>query len=318
MTGCSSSSTSDSTDATDSQASSAEAGDGGMDHGSGSGPAEPAVEAAESDWQSVADTLGRTGTLDASNTVYKVPLPRSDLKVRTRGVKVAPGLSLGGYAAFVKYDSGYMLMGDLVVTEAELPAVTDALQAAGLEQTALHKHLPQQSPPVWWTHIHGMGEDPAALAQSVQDALDATAIPPADSAPPAKAESIDLDTDGIDQALGATGTAESGIYKFSFARAEPITDGAHELPSGLGLTTAINFQPLGNGRAAINGDFAMLASEVQDVAQQLRAGGIEIVEIHNHGLDDEPRLFYMHFWATGDAVDLAETLRSALDQTNTA
>lgn len=274
------------------------------------------METTESDWQSVADTFGRTGKLDDSNTVYKVPLPRSDLKVRTRGVKIAPGLSLGGYAAFVKYDSGYMLMGDLVVTEAELPAVTDALQAAGLEQTALHKHLPQQSPPVWWTHIHGTGEDPAALAQSVQDALDATAIPP--PAPPAAAESIDLDTAGIDQALGATGTAESGIYKFSFARDEPITDGAHELPSGLGLTTAINFQPLGNGRAAINGDFAMLGSEVQGVIQALRAGGIEIVEIHNHALDDQPRLFYMHFWAAGDAVGLAETLRSALDHTNTA
>lgn len=288
-----------------------------MDHGSGTAQPQPALETTESDWQPVVDTLGRTGKLDEDRLVYRVPLPRSDLKVRTSGVKIAPGLSLGGYAAFAKYEDGYMLMGDLVVTEAELPAVTDALQAAGLEQTALHKHLPQHSPPVWWTHIHGTGDDPAALAQGVQDALNATAIPPADTKPPSAGSTIDLDANAIDQALGASGTVESGIYKFSFARAEPITDGSHELPSALGLTTAISFQPLGNDRAAINGDFAMVESEVQGVIQELRRGGIQIVEIHNHSLNDQPRLFYMHFWATDDAVTLARTLRKALDRTNT-
>jgi hypothetical protein len=88
------------------------------------------------------------------------------------------------------------------------------------------------------------------------------------------------------------------------------------LPPGLGSTTIINFQPLGHGRAAISGDCVMVASEVQNVVKALRHAGVEVVELHNHGLRDEPRLFFTHFWATGDAVTLARRLRPAVDATN--
>ncbi|WP_249938706.1 DUF1259 domain-containing protein [Streptomyces mirabilis] len=274
---------------------------------------QPPVQTTEADWKPVADTLGRTGTL-MGNTVYRVPLPRKDLTVTTQGVTVKPGLSLGGYAAFAKYRHETMLMGDLVVTETELPKVTDALQAAGIEQTALHKHLLQQSPAIWWTHIHAMG-DPVKLAQGVKAALAATSIPPA-SPPPATQPPIALDTAGIDKALGRKGTADGGIYKFSIARNETITDGTHVLPPAFGITTGINFQPLGDNKAAINGDFVMTAPEVQKVIQALRKGNIDIVELHNHSLNDQPRLFYMHFWATADGVTLAKALRPALDATN--
>ncbi|SFO80351.1 protein of unknown function, partial [Amycolatopsis arida] len=98
-----------------------------------------------------------------------------------------------------------------------------------------------------------------------------------------------------------------------FARQETVSVHGKALPPAMGVTTAINFQPTGGGRAAINGDFAMTADEVQNVIQALRAGGIEIVEVHNHALDDEPRLFYMHFWAHDDAAKLATTLRDAVD-----
>jgi hypothetical protein len=277
------------------------------------GKPQPPVQTTEADWKPVADTLGRIGTL-MGGTVYRVPLPRKDLTVTTQGVTVKPGLSLGGYAAFAKYRHETMLMGDLVVTETELPRVTDALQAAGIEQTALHKHLLQQSPAIWWTHIHAMG-DPARLAKGLKAALDATAIPPA-SPPPSTQPPIGLDTSGIDKALGRKGTADGGIYKISIPRADTITDGEHVLPPALGLTTAINFQPLGHKKAAINGDFVMTAPEVQKVIQALRKGNIDIVELHNHSLNDQPRLFYMHFWATADGVTLAKALRPALDATN--
>ena len=125
------------------------------------------------DWKPVTDILGRTGKLSDNNTTYRIALPRNDLAVVTKDVPIKPGLSLGGYAVFGKYDDGVMLMGDLVVTEAELANVTDALQAHGIAQTALHKHLLEQTPPVWWTHIHAMG-DPAQLAQGLKAALDAT------------------------------------------------------------------------------------------------------------------------------------------------
>jgi hypothetical protein len=271
------------------------------------------IQTTEADWKPVADTLGRTGTL-MNGTVYRVPLPRKDLTVTTQGVTVKPGLSLGGYAAFAKYKHETMLMGDLVVTEDELPKVTDALQAAGIEQTALHKHLLEQSPAIWWTHIHAMG-DPVKLAQGVKAALAATSIPPA-SPPPTTQPPIALDTAGIDKALGRKGTADGGIYKFSIARNQTINDGTHVLPSALGLTTGINFQPLGDNKAAINGDFVMTAPEVQKVIQALRKGNIYIVELHNHSLTEQPRLFYLHFWATADGVTLAKALRPALDATN--
>jgi hypothetical protein len=268
----------------------------------------------ESDWKPVTDVLGRTGKFGDNNTVYRIPLVRSDLQVVTLGVPIKPGLSLGGYMGFAKYDDSTMMMGDLVITEAEQSKVTDALQAHGIEQTALHKHLLEQSPPVWWTHIHAMG-DPAQLAAGLKAALDATAIPPATAAP-AQQPPLDVDTAGIDAALGRKGTPNNGLYQYTIARRDTITDGGHVVPPTFGVTTTVNFQPVGGGKAAINGDFVMTAPEVQKVIQGLRAGNIAIVELHNHSLTDDPRLFYLHYWAVDDAVTLAKAMRPALDATN--
>ena len=272
------------------------------------------VTTSDADWTSVTDALGRTGKSGDSNTVYRIPLVRSDLQVVTVGVPIKPGLSLGGYVAFAKYDDATMVMGDLVVTEAELPKVTDALQSHGIEQTALHKHLLEQSPQVWWTHIHAMG-DPAKLAAGVKAALDATAIAPA-AAPPAQQPPVDLDTAGIDAALGHKGNPDGGLYKFNLARQDTIVDDGHLVPPTFGVTTTVNFQPLGEGKAAINGDIVMTGPEVQKVIQALRAGNIAPVTVHNHSLTDEPRLFYLHYWAVDDAVTLAKAMRAALDATN--
>ncbi|MFF4761634.1 DUF1259 domain-containing protein [Streptomyces sp. NPDC001292] len=269
----------------------------------------------ESDWKPVADALGRTGSL-MGGTVYHVALPRTDLKVTSKGVPIKAGLSLGGYANFAKYRDGAMVMGDLVVTEDELQRVTDALQKAGIEQTGLHKHLLQQSPAIWWTHIHGMG-DPVTLARGVKEALTATSLPAASPTKPTQPR-IDLDTTAINSAVGRQGTADGGIYKFSIPRRDTVTDGRHILPPPLGITTSVNFQPLGNRKAAINGDFVMTADEVNKVIRALRRGGIDIVEIHNHMLNDQPRLFYLHFWANGDGTRLAKAIRPALDVTNLA
>jgi hypothetical protein len=205
-------------------------------------------------------------------------------------------------------------MGDLVVTEAELPKVTDALQSHGIEQTALHKHLLEQSPQVWWTHIHAMG-DPLKLAAGVKAALDATTITPA-AAPPAQQPPVDLDTAGIDAALGRKGNPDGGLYKFNLARQDTIVDDGHLVPPTFGVTTTVNFQPLGEGKVAINGDIVMTGPEVQKVIQAIRAGNIALVTVHNHSLTDEPRLFYLHYWAVDDAVTLAKAMRVALDATN--
>jgi Domain of Unknown Function (DUF1259) len=287
----------------------------GTGNGQGGNP-RSALTTSEADWKPVADALGRTGKLGDNNTAYRVNLVRNDLQVTTEGVAIKPGLSLGGYAAFVRYDNNEtLLMGDLVVTEAELPKVTDALQSHGIAQTALHKHLLEQSPPVWWTHVHGMG-DATQLAQGLKAALDATSIGPA-APPPAQQPPVDIDTAGVEHALGRKGTPDSGLFKYSIVRKDTIVEDGHVLPAAsLNLTTVINFQPVGGGRAAINGDFILTDTEVQKVIQALRAGDIRIVELHNHGLTEQPRLFYMHYWVVDDAVTLAKALRPALDATN--
>jgi hypothetical protein len=120
--------------------------------GQGGSEAQPAVTT-EADWQPVAEALGRPGKLSADGLVYRVSFPRRDLSVRSYDVQIAPGLALGGsYAAFSRYPDGtVVMMGDLVVTEAELPPVTDALQEGGVEQTAVHKHLLAHEPQLWWS-----------------------------------------------------------------------------------------------------------------------------------------------------------------------
>ncbi|WP_220277584.1 DUF1259 domain-containing protein [Streptomyces himalayensis] len=277
-----------------------------------SGSGQQPVPTDAEDWQGVTDALGRQGKV-MGGTVYRVGFPRGDLKVTSYGVQVKPGLALGSYAAFARYPDGQNLaMGDLVVTEKELPKVTDALHKSGIDQTAVHKHLLAHEPQIWWTHFHASGKNAEMIAQGLKTALDATGTPP--PAEPASPGPIDLDTQTIDKALGAKGTNDGGIYKFSFARNQTVTAHGKVLPPATGVTTAINFQPTGDGKAAINGDFAMTAGEVQNVIEVLRSGGIDIVELHNHALDDNPRLFYLHFWAVDDAAKLARTLGQAVDE----
>ncbi|UQA91126.1 DUF1259 domain-containing protein [Streptomyces halobius] len=282
-------------------------------HAAATGKGMEPVKTSEEDWKGVADALGREGKL-SGGTVYRTGFPRSDLKVTSKGVTVKAGLSLGSWAAFARYGDGTtMAMGDLVVTEEEMPKVTDALQKAGIAQTAVHKHLLAHSPQVWWTHFHAQGKDADKIARGIRAALNTTATP---APSPPSDQKPDLDTKAIDKAMGTKGKNAGGIYKFSFTRDETITDHGKVLPPAMGVTTAIGFQPTGDGNAVINGDFAMTADEVQKVIKALRGGGIDIVELHNHGLGDNPRLFYMHFWGNDDAVKLARTLKKAVDQTS--
>ncbi|RDH13814.1 LppY/LpqO family protein, partial [Tsukamurella pulmonis] len=204
---------------------------------------------------------------------------------------------------------------DQAVKPGPTQAVT-TMHAHGIEQSAIHKHLLEHSPQVWWTHIHAMG-DPVQLATALKAVLDVTGIP-VPKPPPAAQPPVDLDTAAVNGALGRTGTADGGLLKFTVARREQITDDGHVLPPTFGASSAINFQPVGGGRAAINGDFTLIGSEVNTVISRLRAGNINVVELHNHSLTDDPRLFYLHFWAVDEAPTLARTLRTALDATNSA
>ncbi|SHI13208.1 DUF1259 domain-containing protein [Streptomyces sp. 3214.6] len=265
------------------------------------------------DWADVGGALGRPG--DMRRFMYHTAFPRLDLTVFSRGIRIDPALALGTHVSFVRYaDHSTLLMGDAVVTEGELQRFSDVLQQHGIMQTAIHKHLLAHQPAVWWVHLHAHGHDPVAVARGLRAAFDRTGTPPAE--PATSAPPVDLDTAAIDAAMGVKGTADGEIYKSTYVRRETIADGPVILPPGLGATTSVNFQPLGGGRAAISGDLVMIAKEVQPVLVALRRGGVELVEVHHHNLTDEPRLFFVHYWAVGDAVRLARAIRRAVDTTN--
>jgi Domain of Unknown Function (DUF1259) len=265
------------------------------------------------DWSAVEAVLGRSGSAQPGN-VYKFGFPRGDLDVRIGDVRLKPALALGSWAAFLDAGGGNaMAMGDLVLAEDEVNDVISALQAGGIEQSALHNHVLGESPRVMYLHFGGHG-DAVALARTLRAALERTKTPmqPPSGTPPAP----DLPAAEIDRILGFTGKPNGGVLQYSVPRAERIVEHGMEIPPAAGMATAINFQPTGNGRAAITGDFVLLAGEVNPVIRELRSGGIDVAALHSHMLDEEPRLFFMHFWANADALQLAATLRRALDRTN--
>lgn len=271
----------------------------------------PAVAAP--DWAPVDAALGRAGATQADG-VRRYAFPRSDLNVQLDGVQIKPALALGSWLAFQPMGDQAMVMGDLVLTHEEVNGVLSRLLAGGLTITALHNHLLRSAPATMYMHVGGHG-DPAKLAATLRSALEASRTPLSPPTKPAQ-ERLDLDTDALDRIMGATGKANGGVYQFSFPRAERLTDSHMPAPATMGTATAINFQPTGGGKAAITGDFVLVAEEVDAVLRALRRHGIEVTALHNHMLDDQPRLFFMHFWANDDAAKLAQGLKSALDKTN--
>jgi hypothetical protein len=275
--------------------------------------ATPKPQSKPFDWTAVGEALGRAGTLQPGD-VYKVAFPRSDLAVTLDGVAIKPALALGSWIAFKEGGGHAMAMGDLVLLPAEVNPVIAALQAGGIEQSALHNHLIDENPRVMYLHFSGHG-DAVALAKTLHAALSPTKTPMGPASPSAVA--VDLPTADLDRIVGHRGKANGGVYQFSVARADRISEHGMEVPPSMGMATAVNFQPLGEGRAAITGDFVMIASEVNPVIRALQKGGVRVTAIHSHMLEEQPRLFFMHFWATGDAIQLATAIRGALGQMHT-
>ena len=272
------------------------------------------AHAQDVDWQKVDETFGRKAAV--SGDVHRYGFPRSDLSVTLDGVQIKTGFALGGWVAFKPAHGGVMAMGDLVLLETEINPVMAKLIASGLEITAVHNHLLRASPATFYMHVGGHG-DPVKLALAIRDALAESKTPLTVAAPTSPPPAVDLDTAQLDQIIGVKGQANGGIYQFGVPRRDPVTEGGMALtPVGpMGVATAINFQPTGGGKAAITGDFVMTADEVNPVINALRSNGIEVAALHSHMLDEQPRLFFMHFWANDDAIKLAKGLRAALDKT---
>jgi hypothetical protein len=279
--------------------------------------AEPFVSAAhaqDADWRRVDEVLGRKPAVGGD--VHRYGFPRTDLTVTLDGVTIKPALALGGWVAFRPMHGGAMVMGDLVLLDSEINPVMAKMIAGGLEITAVHNHLLRANPETFYMHIAGQG-DPVKLASAIRDALAESKTPMTVAPPSSPPPAVDLDTAQLDQIIGAKGQANGGVYQFNVPRRDPISeDGMALTPVGpLGVAIGINFQPTGGGKAAITGDFVMTAEEVNPVIMALRTHGIEVTALHSHMLDEQPRLFFMHFWANDDAIKLAKGLRAALDKT---
>jgi Domain of Unknown Function (DUF1259) len=279
--------------------------------------AEPFISSAHAqdiDWQKVDETLGRKPAV--SGDVHRYGFPRSDLSVTLDGVTIKPALALGGWVAFKPAHGGVMAMGDLVLLDTEINPVMAKMIANGLEITAVHNHLLRASPATFYMHVAGHG-DPVKVAAAIHEALAESQTPLTVAASTAPPPTVDLDTAQLDQIIGVKGQANGGVYQFNVPRRDPITEGGMPLtPVGpMGVAIGINFQPTGDGKAAITGDFVLTGEEVNPVIMALRTHGIEVTALHSHMLDEQPRLFFMHFWANDDAIKLAKGLRAALDKT---
>jgi len=276
-----------------------------------------AARAQEIDWKKVDEAIGRGAAV--SGDVHRYGFPRNDLTVTLDGVTIRPALALGGWVAFKPAHGGAMAMGDLVLLETEIDPVMAKLIENGIDITAVHNHVLRANPATYYLHIGGHG-DPVKLATAIRTGLAASKTPLTPPAPPASQPAIDLNTAQLDQIIGAKGQANGGVYQFGVPRRDPVNESGMQLaPAGpLGLATGINFQPTGGGKAAITGDFVLTGEEVNPVIKALRSNGIEVTAVHSHMLNEQPRLFFLHFWANDDAMKLAKGLRAALDKTASA
>jgi hypothetical protein len=268
----------------------------------------------DDNWTEIGKAFGKEGKVQPGG-IYRIGLPRSDLKVMLDGVSLKPGFALGGWVAFEQMADHAMVMGDLVLTENEIGPVMQKLEQSGIEITALHNHLLRSSPPTLYMHVLGEGQA-VKLAHELQDGLALSKTPFTASTASESTPAIDAVMADLDKIMGAHANSNAGVLQYSFPRAEVITDNGMPVPPAMGSAIAINFQLSGTEKAAITGDFVLLGQEVNPVLSVLRDNGIEVTALHSHMLSEEPRLYFMHFWANDDAQKLARGLRAALDKVN--
>ena len=257
----------------------------------------------------IAKTMGKQG--DLTGQMYKVSVPRSDLAVKIGDVRIKPALALINWAAFIKSGDTAITYGDLVLLEDEINPVISKLEEGGIELSALHNHLLHETPRIMYIHFVGRGDE-VEMAKAIREALAITATPlvSAPSGPEAKPELAMQ----IERIIGYQGNMAGDVFHITVPRNDVhVAALGAMIPGSMGMNTPLNFQLEGKN-AAINGDFMVLPAEVNPVIKLLRANGIEVASVHNHMLDDEPRMIFMHFWAYGDAVDLAKGLKAALER----
>jgi len=271
----------------------------------------PPIEAAAGlDTALIERLTGAKGALDASEGVFKVSVPRTDLGLEVAGVRMVPRLGITSWAAFKKTKDGVMVMGDLVLRAEQVNPVMSVALDDGLEVTALHNHFLWDTPRVMFMHIGGHGpleRLAGAVGQVFRAMSEKPGAPPQASIDPAKTS---LDPKRIEQVLGLKGDLKDGVLRFSLGK--PVRMHGEEVGNAMGVNTWAAFAG-SDGEAVVDGDFAMFEGELQAVLKALRKAGIDVLAIHNHMTGELPRVVFLHYWGIGPAAQLARRLRSALD-----
>ena len=273
------------------------------------------------DTKKIDELTGAKGVLNQEEGVFKVSFPRTDVKVTVDGWAMKPFMGLTSWAAFQKGRRGQMMvMGDLVLFEDEVNPVMSAALDNGLSVTALHNHFFYDSPKVFFMHIGGEG-NLETLAKAVRATQEKAKEIRSASPQLAKGfqgssvpEESSIDGKAIEEALGTKGQANSGMFKVVIGRKAKM-HGRDQVGKEMGVNTWAAFAG-SNENTFVDGDFAVLESELQPVLKALRASGINIVAIHHHMTHEEPRLIFLHYWGKGAATQLAQGLRKGLDQTD--
>jgi hypothetical protein len=267
------------------------------------------VSAQGLDTAKIDEALGRPG--QKIGEVYKIGFPRTDLHVSVHGLAIRPGLALGSWAAFLGTDKEAMVMGDLVLLEDELNPVMKKLRAGGFEVSAVHNHLIDETPHVVYMHYMGQGAA-AQLAASLRAALAMSKTPlEKPAAVPEEAEAP-IWVAAVHNSVGKRGTFKGGVLSIGVPRSESVTVGSMTIPPAAGVAEAINFQAADAGNVATTGDFVLAADEVNPVLSELQAHDISVTALHSHMLTEQPRLFFMHFWAVGSPESVGKGIAAAL------
>jgi len=275
----------------------------------------PVVAAAQGiDTTKIDQALGRSG--QKLGDVYKVGFPRTDLHVSIHGLAIKPGLALGSWAAFTGTDDHAMVMGDLVLLEDELNPVMEKLRSAGFEISAVHNHLIEETPHV--VYMHYMGHGPAAeLAASLKAALAVSKTPLDKPAASAEEATPPAWVKAVEDSVGRKGTFKGGVLSYGVPRGESVMMDGMTIAPAAGVAEAINFQAADAGNVATTGDFVLIAAEVNPVIAELQAHHILVTALHSHMLTEQPRLFFMHFWAVGSPESVGGGIAAALKRVST-
>lgn len=266
--------------------------------------------AQQNEWSDIEMVFGKKGNVQ--DNVFKITFPRSDLKVKIGDFAVAPGLALSSWIGFMKMGNQAMMMGDLVVLDKEVAPVISKLISDSIQITALHNHIVNEAPAIKYIHFSGNG-NAVLLAEKMKSVIAITGTPL--TSHQAQTQYANPDWSQVEEILGKTGIHNGNLLQYTFPRNEKLTESGMEMPAYMGMATGINFQ-MDENKAAITGDFVLIADEVNPVAKALTENGIQVTAIHNHMLYDKPRLFMLHFWAVDEPGKLAKGLKAALDKTN--